>query len=164
MSPNRYHAVFSNQFEQTAGSLRDIGELYIQRRQQRGDGLGDVLKNLFNYLSPYLISSGKSIAGELVRGAGDLLYNKDDKKPLKERLKNQLKISATNLEDKATKKLNAMREQRGFGVKKSAKRSAVITSAIKEAKKLPKVLVKSVKKRKVARSKQDIFDEYKTAR
>lgn len=74
---------------------------------------------------------------ELKRGGGDLLLNKDDSKPLKERLKNQLKISAANLEDKATKKLNSMREQRGFGVKKSK----VIEKAIAKARKLPKVTI-----------------------
>lgn len=155
MKSYRYHPVFQ---DQVGLGLTEIGPLFSISRSQRGEGLSSVLKNIFNYLSPYLISSGKNIVSELVRGGTNLLQ--DDGKPLKERVKNQLKISAANLEDKATKKLNAMREQRGFGVKKRAQKTEIIRKAVEKAKKLPKVSIKKIKSRRLPRSKQDIFDEY----
>lgn len=126
------HEHYESFFENQIGyGLSDVGPyMRINRRTQRGGSVGSVLKSLWSMLSPYLVSSGKAIGAEALRGGSEVL-SKLGTDSVANLVKHQQKKSFENLTSKAEDRLKRMRESRqsGSGIKR---KRAKLTRTIKQ--------------------------------
>lgn len=116
---------------QGGGGLNNIGPIFknipiyqkgygtIERRPQRGRGLGSVFGHLYRYLKPLLTKSVKALGHEVLSATGDILDDNSGA-PLAQIIKSRGERSVENLKRKADEKLKAVMS--GSGAKKLKKK------------------------------------------
>lgn len=96
---------------QNGGGISDVGELYHSPIfLQRGRGIGNVFKGLMKHLRPLLKSGVNALKEQSVKSANAIVQDLGNK-PLKDILKEQGKLAATNLVNRSINRLNREKQE-----------------------------------------------------
>lgn len=152
------------------GSLRDIGPLYRSPHSvqfgrniyfQNGQGLGSVLRGVWNFLTPIFKSSSKAIGSELLKGGAEILDNLEGGKDLKSLFQEQKEKRIKNLTNMAVDKLANLQRGSGLRIKRlKASDNSLIKGIVfgrkgrKKRKSLKSSKTKTSKKKRKKRTKK----------
>lgn len=97
--------------KQTGGGISDIGELYhAPIFLQRGRGIGSFFTGLMKNLKPLFKSGVNALKEQSVKSANAIVQDLGNK-PLKDILREQGKLAATNLVNRGIKRLNNEKQE-----------------------------------------------------
>lgn len=131
-----------------------IGQIYVGTPFQRGAGIGSFLGGVFRYVLPLLKRGAKAVGKEFLQTGLNVASDVGDlKKPFKESLKNRLRQSGSNLQQKAKDNLDRFMRGEGYKVG-SASLPPHLASALRGRAKKKKSNRKKVVKKKI---KKKIF-------